>query len=311
MDWNWTGPGGEDYHYSYSVPPQALESVIQYELYGWFNGIDIYMGPYAYEVNDPTWLKYDTYEIIDPHSFFSPPQNIADTYGVLVRFENKFWNTGIWMYLLTVETFFESTPAMDMELKVYLDTDEDPMNGLTPYGPIIIQPGGGVSGSHYYYNLYNHYPLEYVLIDPQYKYFYVGFENLPQLVRTGWHYNMYHNSYCRLFKAGDPIYNGDIFDASVSPLSNEGGWRVGAYVSATPQNIAVTVPGGIYTPVITWDKYPHATSYNIYRATEPDAEWPGDWDEVELNWIPTDLDYPIWIDLYPGPNEYYRVTANF
>jgi len=73
-----------------------------------------------------------------------------------------------------------------------------------------------------------------------------------------------------------------------------------------PQNVTIaTTPNGTSINVlISWTAVPGATSYTVYRASDPNAAFPGEWTPEQV------MTGTTWSYTSDKMLRFYRVTAN-
>lgn len=266
--------------YYANIPAQPLGTTVTYYIEASDSEGNIATtSNFAFDVNDPTWIQYDT----GGTSYTGFPTYV---WGPMIYYENPLYGTGIPLQLMAVDgaVYNNNTgnPPTLANLHVYAEDLEGNLTDLITPIPVTFQ---------------HTTPLETDLsalnIQITTPWFWISYEDMP----TGCYF-LYDDTYdyttLYLMVSGDGIYYS----------SSPGEWCIGAYVQSVmgieAPIISIAMDAGY--PTITWAAVTGAASYNVYGSNDPMAA-----DPWTLLGNTVNLSYP-----YMGTEvmEFFKVTAD-
>lgn len=240
------------YYYAY-IPAQSLDTQVYYYVEAW-DSLNNYSesAVFAFWVEDPTWLWYDTGGTV--YNWFGA----AQPFSPIVLFENPFYGTGTAMQLNAVDGVAYDVAAATQVLASLHVYSWDGVGGLADFVDLIGSVP--VTFDHQTYEVFDLTTYSIQITTP---YFLVAYD-LP--VNAAFLFDETYD-----YGTTYVIIDGTLY------TMDPGAWVMGANVSASAAALEAPVAviyldGG--SVALSWDAVTGASSYKVYAADGPYAADP-------------------------------------
>lgn len=230
--------------YHADIPAQPMGTILKYYIYTEdCEGNSAQSDTYAFEIADPTWLRYS--QSVDNYVSYNAG------FGPTILYRNPYYGSGLSMRLLATDT--TALYATDADLVIYS------YDGTTSI-PIYTEQVSFPAASLTVFDLSN----QLVMIDT--PYFFIAYENLPTSKPLLFdHYSNYQQSYVKIGDELFQVYGGD--------------WVIGAMVTGTVYQetgspvVSISLNDAA-VPVLSWLPIADAYAYKVWGASDPYAtQW--------------------------------------